>query len=128
MASVAKPIWLFWDGECGFCQRAVTWVQNHDVADLIQAVPYQDAPRPPMTDSLAQRCKRAVHVVTADGQVLSAGRASLYVLEKVGFPRLARFGCLPPFIWCIELGYWLVARNRQLFSQWLFTQKPRRSD
>ena len=73
-----------------------------------------------LTDMLAQRCQHAVHVVTTDGAVLSAGRASLYVLEKIGFRRLAHLGCLPPFIWCIELGYWLVARNRQFFSQWLF--------
>ena len=119
----AQPIWLFWDGACGLCRRAVAWVKRRDVTNQIQAVPYQAAPRPPMTDSLARRCERAVQVVTPGGQVLSAGRASLYVLGKVGFPRLARVGRLPPFVWGVELGYWIVARNRQFFSKWLFPEK-----
>ena len=119
----AQPIWLFWDGACGLCQRTVTWVKHHDVTNQIQAVPYQDAPRPPLTDSLARRCERSVQVVTPEGQVLSAGRASLYVLGKVGFPRLAWVGRLPPFVWGVELGYWIVARNRQFFSKWLFPEK-----
>ncbi len=116
-------IWLFWDGACGLCRRAVAWVKRRDLTNQIRAVPYQDAPRPPMTDSLARRCERSVYVFTLDGQVLSAGRASLYVLGKVGFPRLARVGGLPPFVWGVELGYWLIARNRQFFSRWLFAEK-----
>ncbi len=119
----AQPSWLFWDGRCGLCQRAVAWIKHRDVTNQIQAAPYQNAPRPPMTDSLARRCERAVQVVTPEGQILSAGRASLYVLGKVGFPRLARMGLLPPFVWGVELGYWVVARNRQFFSQWLFPEK-----
>ena len=93
------------------------------MTNQIRAVPYQDAPRPPMTDSLARRCERAVHVVTPEGQVLSAGRASLYVLGKIGFPRLARVGGLPPFVWGVELAYWMVARNRRVFSRWMFSGK-----
>ena len=119
----AQPIWLFWDGACGLCRRAVAWVKHRDVPNQIRAVPYQDAPRPPMTDSLARRCERSVYVITPGGQILSADRASLYVLGKVGFPHLARVGGLPPFLWGVELGYWIVARNRQFFSKWLFPEK-----
>ena len=118
-----QPVWLFWDGACGLCRRAIAWVKHRDVTNQIRAVPYQDAPRPPMTDSLARRCERAVHVLTPEGQVLSAGRASLYVLGKIGFPRLARVGGLPPFVWGVELAYWMVARNRRVFSRWMFSGK-----
>ena len=122
-AAGGQSVWLFWDGACGLCRRAIAWVKHHDVTNQIRAVPYQDAPRPPMTDSLARRCERAVHVVTPEGQVLSAGRASLYVLGKIGFPRLARVGGLPPFVWGVEVAYWIVARNRRVFSRWLFSVK-----
>ena len=45
---------------------------------------YQDAPWPPMTDELAERCKRAVQVITPAGQTLAAGRASVCVLGLIG--------------------------------------------
>lgn len=83
-------------------------------------MPYQEAPRPPMTDTLAQRCVRAVHVITPDGTILSAGRASLCVLSLIGYQNLARVCALPPLIWVVEFGYWCVARNRHFFSRFWF--------
>lgn len=73
-----------------------------------------------MTPELRVACERAVHVVRADGQILKAGRATLFVLSQVGFPLLARVLGWPPFIWFIELGYYIVARNRRLFGRFLF--------
>ena len=72
-----------------------------------------------MTDDLAERCARAMHVLTPDGETLAAGRASLCVMGLIGYRRLARIGTLPPFIWAIEIGYWIVARNRRLFGRLL---------
>jgi predicted DCC family thiol-disulfide oxidoreductase YuxK len=112
--------WLFWDGDCGFCRRGVAWVKEQDKAEKIDAVPYQEAPRPPMTDALAARCVRAVHVITPSGQILSGGRACLCVVSVIGYRRLARVLCLPPLVWLVEAGYWLVARNRRFFSRFLF--------
>ena len=77
-----------------------------------------------MTDALAARCERAVHVLGADGTFLSAGRASLFVLERIGYhPRLARGLGRQPWIWAVEGGYWIVARNRPLFSRFFFTRE-----
>jgi len=120
MADCLRQYWLFWDRDCGFCQRGIAWVKRYDSTDVIQAVPYQEAPRPPMTDDLAQRCVRAVHVITPEGMILSAGRASLCILGLIGYRRLARILSIPPFVWFVELGYWLVARNRGFFSRFLF--------
>ncbi|MBI2466636.1 MAG: DUF393 domain-containing protein [Candidatus Rokubacteria bacterium] len=98
----------------------VAWVKRRDRADVFEAVAYQAAPHPPMTDVLAARCARAVHVLGPDGSLLAAGRACLFVLGKLGWPRLARVLSLPPFVWLVEAGYWLVARNRGFFSLFLF--------
>jgi len=87
---------------------------------VFEAMPYQQAPRPPMTDALAARCARAMHVLAPDGTLLAAGRASLFVLERIGFPRLARTLRWPPLVWLVEAGYWVVARNRGFFSLFLF--------
>jgi len=76
-----------------------------------------------MTDALAQRCARAVHVLTPAGTILSAGRASLCVLGLIGYPRLAWVLAFPPFVWLVELGYWIVARNRRFFGCFLFRHR-----
>jgi predicted DCC family thiol-disulfide oxidoreductase YuxK len=73
-----------------------------------------------MTDALARRCAKAVHVLTPTGTVLSGGRASLCILTLIGYPRLARVLAVPPLVWLVELGYWLVARHRYFFSRFLF--------
>ncbi len=83
-------------------------------------MPYQEAPRPPMTDALAERCARALHVLAPDGTLLAGGRASLFVLERIGFPRLARLLRRPPLVWAVEWGYRLVARHRGVFTRVLF--------
>lgn len=77
-----------------------------------------------MTDALAARCERAVHVLGPDGTLLAAGRASLFVLERIGqWPRLARLLRVPPLVWPVELGYWIVARNRRFFARFFFTEE-----
>lgn len=114
---------VLWDGECGFCRRSVDWLLARDRDGRLEAVPYQMAPAPPMTPELRQACARAVHLVEPDGRVWSAGRAVLRALEIVGYrvwPRVLRW---PPFIWFIELGYWVVARNRRQASKIMFKRR-----
>jgi predicted DCC family thiol-disulfide oxidoreductase YuxK len=110
---------IVWDGDCGFCRRAVAWALARDRAGELEATPYQAVPTPPMTPALAAACRRAVHVHTRDGRWLRGGRACLFVLERVGFPRLARLATLPPLLWLVEGGYRIVATNRPFFSRLL---------
>jgi predicted DCC family thiol-disulfide oxidoreductase YuxK len=109
--------WIFWDGECGFCRRAVGWALARDHRHVLRAAPYQEAPSPPMTPAVREANRTAVHVYTADGRWLRGGRASLFVLEQIGWPRLARVARLPPLIWLVEAGYRLMADNRRFFSR-----------
>lgn len=117
--------WVLWDGVCGFCRRSVEWAErrDRDRNRCLRCVPYQQAPSPPMTPELYQACARAVHVVTADGRVLKAGRAALFVLRQIGFGPLAAVASVPPFVWMVEVGYWMVARNRMLFSRFMFKRE-----
>jgi predicted DCC family thiol-disulfide oxidoreductase YuxK len=73
-----------------------------------------------MTPALYEACQRAIHVITSDGRVLRAGRAALFILERCGLPWTARVLRVPPLVWMVELGYWLVARNRRFFARFLF--------
>lgn len=77
-----------------------------------------------MTDELYRACRQAVHVITAEGEILRAGRASMYVLAEIGYPRwLIRPLIQPPLVWFTELGYRFVADNRSFFSKFMFTRE-----
>lgn len=76
-----------------------------------------------MTDAIRAACPDAVHVVTADGQVLKAGRAALFVLAQIGYRRLAWLFGTPLLLPLTEWGYGLVASNRMFFSRFLFTRE-----
>jgi predicted DCC family thiol-disulfide oxidoreductase YuxK len=71
-----------------------------------------------MTPELYEACKHAIHVIEPNGTVSRAGRAAMLVMQGIGYRKLGKLGLLPPFIWCIELGYWLVARNRGKVYRW----------
>ena len=74
-----------------------------------------------MTPALREQARSAVQVMTTDGRQLSAGRAILFVLEEIAWhPWAARLAGRRPFIWAVELGYWIVARNRAFFGRFLF--------
>jgi predicted DCC family thiol-disulfide oxidoreductase YuxK len=109
--------WIVWDGACGFCRRAVDWALARDRRRLFVAVPYQDVPDPPMTPALRAACGEAVHVRISDGHWLRGGRACLFVLERIGWPNLARVLGMPPLLWIVELGYRVVAGHRPFFSR-----------
>jgi predicted DCC family thiol-disulfide oxidoreductase YuxK len=76
-----------------------------------------------MTPALRAACEKAAHIVTADGTVLRAGRASLFIMEELGWGWIARLLALPPFIWGVELAYRLVADHRIFFSRFLFRRE-----
>lgn len=76
-----------------------------------------------MTPSLYAACRQAVHVISVDGQVIKAGRAAMFILEELGYPRwLVRPFTWPPLVWLTELGYRIVVENRPFFSKFLFTR------
>ncbi len=110
---------VLWDGDCHFCGHAVAWFRRRDFHRIFRFVPYQEAPSPPMTPELREACAKALHVIAADGQIYRAGRATLFLLEQVGWNGFARVLALPPFVWAVEIGYALVAANRSFLS-WLF--------
>ena len=79
-----------------------------------------------MTPALREACRRALHVVTSSGEILRTGRATLFVLEQLGYRRLAQALRIPPLIWFVELGYRVVAANRSFFGRLLFRSSPSR--
>lgn len=73
-----------------------------------------------MTPELRAACEAALHVLTADGEVLRGERALLFVYEELGYGALTAPFHLPPMSWAAAWGYALVARNRRWFARVLF--------
>lgn len=111
---------MIWDGECGLCSATAQWVRRKDRAKAFQIVTYQNCPRPPMDDAIYERCRSEMAVVTREGRVLFGADGILFVLEILGWGWLGRILRVPPLVWPIRAGYWLVARNRGLISKWFF--------
>ena len=76
-----------------------------------------------MTPEMKVACERALHVVTTDGSVLKAGKATLFVLERIGWGGFAKMLSYPPFIWLVEVGYWIFARGRPFFALFMFRRE-----
>lgn len=74
-----------------------------------------------MTEALREACRKAMHVYTAEGELLRGGRAALFVLERTtpGWRSFARIFRYPPLRWGVDLGYFVVARNRRFFSRFI---------
>lgn len=111
---------ILWDGDCGFCRRTTVWIMREDKWHRFEAIPYQQAPSPPMTPELRAACAESVHVIKEDGTIVRNGRAVLFILENIRRAPLARLLALPPFIWLVEWGYRIVAKHRILFSRFFF--------
>ncbi len=90
------------------------------MAGRLEVVPYQDAPSPPMTESLRRECADALHVIDGEGGVQRGGRALLFILGVLGYPRTARMLGSVPLVWGVELVYRGVAHNRQRISRFVF--------
>ena len=112
----AEQVLVLWDGDCGFCGRCVLFAKRRDARSRLLFVPYQRVPDPPLGATLRADCARAMQAIRTDGSLLRGGRGAVYCLEQVGWwwARPMRFA---PLAWLTELGYWLVARNRRLFSR-----------
>ena len=103
------------------------WVRRRDIHHEFDAVAYQDAQpsKRPLTPEILEACQRALHVIRADGEIMSAGRATLFILERVGwgYNLLPRLLAQPPLIWFVEVGYRIIARHRPFFSRFLFKEQ-----
>lgn len=120
MSEPTPPYLLLWDGECGLCAAAVTWVQTRDRKKAFQPTAIQRCPSPPMTPEIMERCQYEMALVTPTGEVLFGAKGMLRTLEVLKWGIFARILAIPPLVWPIQLGYWLIARNRLWISKRFF--------
>lgn len=110
---------VLYDGSCAFCRACVEWARRRDHLGCLEFFPYQEAGALGISETLRIKCAKSVHVLTQNGEAISAGRAVLYVLRLLppwGWVRLFEY---PPMIWFIEVGYYIVAALRPFLSRFV---------
>ena len=110
-----KPL-MVWDGDCGFCRAWITrW--RSITGDRVDYAPYQ-AVAPLYPTIPVERFRRSVHLIEPGDRLSTGAQAvfrSLAYAPGHAWP-LWLYRHLPFFGAVSEAVYWLVARNRRLFS------------
>jgi predicted DCC family thiol-disulfide oxidoreductase YuxK len=111
-----KPL-IFYDADCGFCDRAVRWVAAHD-RDVFDFAPLGGATFVrTVADDIRKRLPDTIVVVTSERDVLIRSAAAQYVLKTVGgiWTALgAALAVVPTSL--ADAGYNLFARHRHRFA------------
>jgi predicted DCC family thiol-disulfide oxidoreductase YuxK len=106
---------LFFDGACPACRGAAARLQRRVGPGSMEARSFR---APGALDGFAgltpERCRVALHLVRADGEVFAGAEAVVQALRHRWLGRLGRLYYLPPLRWLAEAAYRAVARRRRL--------------
>ena len=106
---------LFYDGACPACRGAVARLRRRVGPEPLEARSFR---APGALDGFAgldpERCRRALQLVRADGEVFAGAEAVVQALRHRWLGRLARLYYLPPLRWLADAAYRAVARRRRL--------------
>jgi len=119
MLNLPSDMIVFYDADCGFCQRSVSWMQSRTALQPMSFVPYQ-------SEGLAQRFSsmdwsqppQGVQVLLANGSLFQKENAVAVCLKNLkGWAWLGSLILLirPLSSW----GYALIACHRYRISSWL---------
>ena len=110
------------------CRRCAHWAMRHDRHRQFIAAAFQKAPSPPMTPALQKACEGAVHVVTNRGKVLRGAAAVMFLFQQI-LPKPLRFVprllARAPWIWPLDVGYEIIARNRARIGRFVLPNEPK---
>lgn len=114
----ASPIgWVLFDASCGICSRAVPWWSPTFSRLGLATAALQEPWVAERTRLAPADLLRDISILFADGALLRGADAYRWVLRRRwwGFP-MWLLVAVPPGRWLFDLGYRLVARNRQRIS------------
>ncbi len=118
--SPAQQDVLIYDGDCGVCQWAASWLKRRDKAHRMAILPFQEIdPADYWPGLTVQECARVVQFISAEGRRFTAARAMFEALRRLPFPWSWLAALLIPFSPVFEPLYALFARHRFRVSAWL---------
>jgi predicted DCC family thiol-disulfide oxidoreductase YuxK len=103
---------LIYDASCSFCRRWVERLKRWDRRDAVSLLPLQDPSAPALARRPAEELRRAVHLVTPEGEVFAGARAAKEVCRYLpGGGWLRLFFYLPGVMPLAERVYRWIARR-----------------
>lgn len=112
---------VFYDGECGLCDRVVQFVLKADKQQIFLFAPLQGETAAKELHDVQEDVKQADSVILIENY--TDGEKKLYLYGKAAFRIMWLLGgwwklvgwknFLPAFLY--DWGYWIVARNRHRF-------------
>lgn len=114
----SKPVIIF-DGDCRFCIARVDNIRNLDSTQQFNYLPRQDQ----RTEEIFPHLKNidleeGLLFVEPDGSTAVGADAFYHIARRLpGFSRVAWVYHIPLIKQLIQLGYWIVARNRKRLGQ-----------
>lgn len=114
---------VFYDGQCGLCDRVVKWILKHDTKDVFVFAPLQGSTAQDVLKNLPPEQKKLDTLILIENY--GSPESKMYMLGKGAFricwllggvwSALGIFSFLPG--WLYNWGYRIVAANRhRLFS------------
>ena len=118
-----KPL-LVYDADCGFC---IYWVDRWRkiTGDKIDYAPYQEVANR-FSSIPIKKFQKAAALILPSGKVLWGAKAVLRALASNPKKRWMfwLYAKVPGAWFFLEFGYWLIARNRAFFSQFIGPSNP----
>lgn len=107
-----NPTLVFYDGECGLCQKSVQWLLDHDSNGRLRFAPLQGSTA---ADTLGERDELAdvdSIVFLEDGELYVRSRAAFRIASYLdpGWRWLRHLRVFPTFL--TDLGYRFIAKIR----------------
>ncbi len=105
---------LIFDGECGFCRRAVTLLMRWDKYGRLRFVPFQDPAALAQLPAIPRASlEQAMHLVTPAGEVYAGATAVPVILRLLKWGRPLALAFRFPGVPAVAARiYRIVARNR----------------
>ncbi|MGG0658236.1 thiol-disulfide oxidoreductase DCC family protein [Rummeliibacillus pycnus] len=106
---------LFYDGDCGFCQKSVQFVLKHEKKPILKFAPLQGEVAAKLLPANITQNLDSV-VVYQDGKMLTESNAILFITKNLNFPFLFFFifKVIPSPI--RDFFYRIISRNRYKFT------------
>lgn len=117
MPDPAPTGWVLYDASCGVCATGVSWWSPTFVRLGLATAALQEPWVTARTGLSAEELLRDITILLADGTLLRGANAYRWVLRRRwwGWP-VWLLVVVPPGRWLFDLGYRLLASNRQRIS------------